>query len=389
MRFKPGIRSYFIITFVVIFGLSIYLVNNYFLAQQEQIKTSFDNIDSKSILTNLKLETSQDSLYARELMNSVNSIKALTTTTLIEVKSYSWMVIAAITIIAFGFFIFLIMKFSKPIIELQKATELIKKGFYEVSLPVTGIRELKELKSSFNTMSQELTKTQEKLINAEKEAIWKDLSRALAHEIKNPLTPIQLALQRLEEKYDDEEKFYDYFPQASEIIHNEIQNLLSIAKNFSTFAKLIVPDKSTFSPQEQLDTIIDSYSSDYIINRDYQTDSLAYFDKDHFYQIVTNILQNAIEASEKETPIDITLTEERGQLIVAIEDHGYGIESEALNRIFNPYFTKKSAGSGIGLALVMKFIDSNGSTIYVNSKEGVGTKFMFSMEVSNEDISNG
>src|SRR5690554_6746799 len=174
MRFKPGIRSYFIITFVVIFGLSIYLVNNYFLAQQEQIKTSFDNIDSKSILTNLKLETSQDSLYARELMNSINSIKALTTTTLIEVKSYSWMVIAAITLMAFGFFIFLIMKFSKPIIELQKATELIKKGFYEVSLPVTGIRELRELKSSFNTMSQELIKTQEKLIDAEKEAIWKD-----------------------------------------------------------------------------------------------------------------------------------------------------------------------------------------------------------------------
>lgn len=388
MRFRPGIRSYFIITFIVIFGFSIYLVNNYFLAQQEQIKTSFDNIDAKSIVHNLKLETAQDSLHATELMNRVNSIKTLTTTTLIEVKSYSWIMIVTITFIAFCFFIFLIMKFSKPIIELQKATELIQRGFYEISLPETGIRELRDLKRSFNTMSKELTNTQEKLVDAEKEAIWKDLSRALAHEIKNPLTPIQLALQRLEEKYDDEEKFYDYFPHASEIIHNEIQNLLSIAKNFSTFAKLIVPDKTTFAPQELLDNIIESYSSDYTINRDYQTDSLAYFDKDHFYQIVTNILKNAIEATERDTPIDISLTEERGQLIVTIEDYGCGIEREALNRVFNPYFTNKTNGSGIGLALVKKFIDSNGSTIYVNSKPGIGTKFRFSLEVSPEDISN-
>ena len=202
MRFRPGIRSYFIITFIVIFGFSIYLVNNYFLAQQEQIKTSFDNIDAKSIVHNLKLETAQDSLHATELMNRVNSIKTLTTTTLIEVKSYSWIMIVTITFIAFCFFIFLIMKFSKPIIELQKATELIQRGFYEISLPETGIRELRDLKRSFNTMSKELTNTQEKLVDAEKEAIWKDLSRALAHEIKNPLTPIQLALQRLEETYE-------------------------------------------------------------------------------------------------------------------------------------------------------------------------------------------
>ncbi len=388
MKYQPGIRSYFIITFVVVFGLSIYFINNYFLNQQETIKASFDNIDTQPFVQNLRLETNQDSLLASNLINNMNSLKALTTTTLIEVKSYSWMVIIAIALVAFGLFIFIVMKFSKPIIELQKATELIQKGFYEVSLPETGIREMRQLKKSFNAMSKELTNTQEKLVESEKQAIWKDLSRALAHEIKNPLTPIQLTLQRLEEKYEDKEKFYDYFPQASEVIHNEIQNLLSISRNFSTFAKLVIPEKSAFSPKQILENIIDSYSSDYDINKNFQTEAIAYFDQDHFYQIITNLLQNAIDASERNTPIEVSLKEKHRLIIVCIEDHGVGISRENINRIYNPYFTQKANGSGIGLALVKKFIEANGSTIYVNSQEGIGTKFRFSMEIFNENINS-
>lgn len=388
MKYHAGIRSYFIIAFVVVFGLSIYLINNYFLNQQENIKSSFASIDAKPFVQNLRLETAQDSLLATNLLNDINSLTALTNTTLIEVKSYSWMIIITIAIVAFVFFIFLIMKFSKPIIELQKATELIQKGFYDISLPEKGIWELKELKRSFNAMSKQLTNTQEKLVESEKQAIWKDLSRALAHEIKNPLTPIQLALQRLEEKYEDKEKFYDYFPHATEVIHNEIQNLLSISKNFSTFAKLIVPVKSSFSPKLILDSIIESYTADFKINKNFQIDELAYFDQDHFYQIITNLLQNAIDASPKGTPIEVSMIKEHNLIIVCIEDQGIGIPREEINRIYNPYFTKKTNGSGIGLSLVKKFIEANGSTIYVTSQENIGTKFRFSMEIYNESTNS-
>ncbi len=385
MKYQPGIRSYFIITFVVVFGLSIMLINNYFVGQQETIKASFDKIDAQPFVQNLKLETAQDSLLASDLINNMNRLKALTTTTLIEVKSYSWLIIISIALVALGLFIFIVLKFSKPIIDLQKATELIQKGFYEIDLAETGIREMRELKKSFNAMSKELSTTQEKLVESEKQAIWKDLSRALAHEIKNPLTPIQLTMQRLEEKYEDKEKFYAYFPQATEVIHNEIQNLLSISRNFSTFAKLVVPEKTSFSPNEMLKSIIDSYSADYEIRKDFQTNKLVYFDQDHFYQIITNLLQNAIDASKRGTPIEVTLMEKHGQVVVCIEDQGIGIPREDINRIYNPYYTQKANGSGIGLALVKKFIEANGSTIYVNSQEGIGTKFRFSMEIFNEN----
>jgi len=388
MKYHPGIRTYFIITFVVIFGLSIYLINNYFVNQQVEIKKSFENIDATPLVQKLRLQTSQDSTLAKNLLSKINTLKASTNATLIEVKSYSWMIIISIAIVAFLFFIFLIIKFSKPIIELQKATELIQKGFYDIDLPETGIWELKELKKSFNTMSKELTNTQKKLVEAEKQAIWKDLSRTLAHEIKNPLTPIQLTMQRLEEKYDDKEKFYAYFPQATEVIHNEIQNLLSISRNFSTFAKLVVPEKTSFSPILALDNIIESYTANYTINKNYQTDKLVYFDQDHFYQIITNLLQNAIDASYEGKPIELTLKEEHNLIVICIEDHGIGIAREDISRIYNPYFTKKSNGSGIGLALVKKFIEANGSTIYVNSLEGNGTKFRFTMEIYNENSNN-
>lgn len=383
MKYKPGIRTYFIVVFLTIFLLSIFFINRYFLNQQELVKESIDRIDVTNFVQDLNLATAQDTINAIQFLNGFNSAKALTTTSMIESKSYSWAFMIFIAIIAIALFVLIIIKFSNPIIELQRATELIQKGHFDVNLPEKGIRELKELKKSFNKMSTELFNTQQKLVESEKEAIWKDLSRALAHEIKNPLTPIQLALQRLEEKYsEDKNDFYAYFPNASEIIMNEVENLLKIAKNFSTFAKLLVPDKEIFNPAIVLDTIIDSYSADYTINKEFVKNVKVNFDPQHFYQIVTNILQNALDATERDTPIDIKLYEEHNLLIVSIEDYGCGIEREDLNRIFNPYFTMKTNGSGLGLALVKKFIDSNGSTIYVNSKPGIGTKFRFSMEIA-------
>ncbi len=383
MKLNFGLRFYFILIFLVLFTGSLYIVNQIFLNQQKVITNAFENIDGSS-LRDVTFRTAEDSLVARDILNQINQAKALTTTTYIEVQSYSWLFIFLIALVAVVLFILLVLKFSNPLIQLQKATELIQKGYYDINLPIKGIKELRELKKSFNLMSKELSNTRDKLIESEKQAIWKDLSRALAHEIKNPLTPIQLALQRLEEKYSrDKQSFYDYYPQAQEIIQNEVQNLLTIAKNFSTFTKLVVPEKEKFNPAETLASIVDSYNDEYIINLNLDKSLYANFDPQHFYQIITNILQNAIDATDRETPIDIRLYEEHGLIIVCVEDYGCGIEREDISRIFNPYFTKKTNGNGLGLALVKKFIEANGSTIYVNSKIGIGTKFRFSLEQAN------
>jgi len=264
--------------------------------------------------------------------------------------------------------------------ELQSATASIGKGDFSISLPETGIKEMKELKQSFNSMSRELESVQKKLIKAEKEMIWKELSRILAHEIKNPLTPIQLSIQRLEEKYEtDPEKFSEIFSDSVEIINQEITNLQNLARSFSSFAKKIEPDLTVFNPYTLINDIIRPYNDSYQIDLSGEEKLLINFDQTHFYQIVTNILQNAMDASSDEAKIDIILQKKR-ELEISFRDYGSGISIKDIQKIFEPYFTRKKKGTGLGLALVQKLVELNNAQISVESEPDKGTKFILKLE---------
>ena len=225
-------------------------------------------------------------------------------------------------------------------------------------------------------MSRELDSVQKKLIRAEKELIWKELSRILAHEIKNPLTPIQLSIQRLEEKYElDPDKFSEIFPESVRIINQEINNLQKLAHSFSSFAKNINPEFTRFNAAQTIKDILISYTHKFDISFECEKEFTIEFDQTHFYQIITNILQNAIDASEEDGKIKLAIIEENTGLHVTISDQGQGIPPENLQRIFEPYFTKKKKGTGLGLALVKKLIDVNRARIEVESKIDEGTTF--------------
>jgi nitrogen fixation/metabolism regulation signal transduction histidine kinase len=226
-----------------------------------------------------------------------------------------------------------------------------------------------------------LESVQKRLLVAEKEMIWKDLSRILAHEIKNPLTPIQLAVQRLEEKYETEpEKVNDMLPDTLKIIEQEIENLRLLAQDFSRFAKIAQPQYETFDPSEATKEILSSYMADYQIKLNLEPDHAIRFDRTHFYQIVTNILQNAIDASDHDSPLEVSLTANKTFVILTIKDYGCGIEADDMNRIFEPYFTKKNRGTGLGLALVKRLVEANQSVIRAKSKPGVGSEFILIIE---------
>jgi two-component system nitrogen regulation sensor histidine kinase NtrY len=250
-----------------------------------------------------------------------------------------------------------------------------------VHLPETGIPEMKELKNSFNVMSRELETTQTRLLVAEKEMIWKDLSRILAHEIKNPLTPIQLVVQRLEERLEaDCDTIKELLPESISIISQEVDNLQLLAQDFSNYAKVNQPNTEELSPALSIREIVKSYVQNYQINLDLSDTLTIRFDKTHFYQVITNILQNAIDASEPDKAIDIRLYKERSYAVLSIKDLGKGIESKDLPRIFEPYFSKKSKGTGLGLALVKRLCEANGAIIRVKSKPAEGSEFTLIME---------
>jgi nitrogen fixation/metabolism regulation signal transduction histidine kinase len=332
-------------------------------------------------ISELNFNTKQDSTKARKLLNNFRQNLADAEMMKHEARIYSIAYLLLLMILSIVIFIAFLYRITKPLNELQKATGKIREGDFSVYLPETGIKEIRQLKRSFNSMSRELDNTQKKLLQAEKDTMWKELSRILAHEIKNPLTPIQLSIQRLEEKYElDTKKFYEVFPESVKIINQEINNLKLLVSSFSSFAKNVNPEFSEFNPKMIIDEILNSYKHNFEIYAKGE-DCLIVFDRTHFYQIITNLLQNAIDASNKEDKIQIGITRDTKNTVITITDSGKGIKKQDLKKIFEPYFTKKKKGTGLGLALVKKLVDVNNSMISVTSKEEEGSSFKITIPI--------
>lgn len=378
-------RTRIILLFLVVSIGGLVALNMVFQKNNENSQKILDAMELSAQMRELDFKSEKDLRAAENIMKNHDAAKARLSMALSSSRIVSSVVLLLIILLSTGIFIVVILRISKPLTELKNATEQIRKGNFSVHLPENGISDMKELKASFNLMSRELETIQTRLLLAEKEMIWKDLSRILAHEIKNPLTPIQLVAQRLEERMEsDPKKVCDILPESISIISQEIENLRLLAQDFSNYAKVSQPAKEELLPATLIQEIVKSYSQNYHINLDLADDMNILFDKTHFYQIITNILQNAIDASGEEGQIKIRLYGERSYVVISIEDEGMGIHSKDLARIFEPYFSRKSKGTGLGLALVKKLCDANGAVIRVKSKPNEGSTFTLIIEGNNQ-----
>ncbi|MCB5286679.1 MAG: HAMP domain-containing protein [Candidatus Cloacimonetes bacterium] len=378
---KFGMRTRIILLFIIVSIGGLVLLNKVFQSKHNEIHNSLGNMELSSQLREIRLHSKEDSLKAESLMKKFDSSKALVDITLGESRIATSVVLLLIIISSTTIFITVICRLSKPLKELKHATEQIRQGDFSVHLPETGIPEMRELKNSFNVMSRELETTQTRLLVAEKEMIWKDLSRILAHEIKNPLTPIQLVIQRLEERLESDcDKIKELLPESISIISQEVDNLQLLAQDFSNYAKVNQPNTEELNPALSIREIVKSYVQNFQINLELSDELRIKFDKTHFYQVITNILQNAIDASGADSAIDIRLYKERSYAVLSIQDQGSGIESKDLPRIFEPYYSKKSKGTGLGLALVKRLCDANDTIIRVKSKPDEGSEFTLIMD---------
>ncbi|MCK5051283.1 MAG: HAMP domain-containing protein [Candidatus Cloacimonetes bacterium] len=375
MKINFGIRSSVILLFLLLYLTSLFIINNFFVKKYQQSNNLFTEMKFDTSMSELTFNTKQDSIKARELLNDFRQNLADAGMMKHEAQIYSMAYLLLLMILSVIIFIAFLYRITKPLNQLQKATRKIRDGDFSVYLPETGIKEIRELKHSFNSMSRELNSTQKKLLQAEKDIMWKELSRILAHEIKNPLTPIQLSIQRLEEKYElDHKKFYEVFPESVSIINQEINNLKLLVSSFSNFAKNINPEISEFNPKTIIEEILNSYQHKFKIGVSGENCTIS-FDRTHFYQIITNLVQNAIDASEKDDNILIKITNNELKTVISVSDSGKGINEDDINKIFEPYFTNKKKGTGLGLALVKKLVDVNNSEINVTSKENEGSCF--------------
>ena len=274
-------------------------------------------------------------------------------------------------------------RLTKPIINLISASESISKGILNTKVPdVEGDEEFKMLNKNFNNMISKLKKQQEKLLTAERYSAWESVARKLAHEIKNPLTPIQLSIDRLREKYskkisDGELDFKNYL----ETINRQIKDIENLVNEFSNFARMPNPIMKKINIYIVVKRAVDfiKMSSQNIIELDSSDQKLIVTgDEEQLYRVFINLIKNSEESfSEKREKkhdfkgkINIEIVKNNDYIVIKLIDNGTGILDT--KKVMTPYFTTKKKGSGLGLPIVSKIINEHSGELNIsnNTKEG-------------------
>ena len=258
-------------------------------------------------------------------------------------------------------------RLTKPIINLISASEAISKGALNVKVPnIDTDDEFKKLNDNFNLMIDRLKKQQDKLLATERYEAWENVARKLAHEIKNPLTPIQLSIDRLREKYSkkintDSADFEKYL----ETINRQIKDIESLVNEFSNFARMPRPIFKKINIIDVINRSVDFIKMSSINKINFQASSkneIINGDTEQLNRVFINLIKNSEEAFldlTKKNPdfkgkIDIDIVSNNDYIVIKLTDNGTGISDT--KKVMTPYFTTKAKGTGLGLPIVSKMV---------------------------------
>jgi len=283
---------------------------------------------------------------------------------------------------------------TRPVEQLAHAAQEVAAGNWNARVEVAGKDELAQLADSFNRMTAELLAQKERLVQAERVAAWRELARRLAHELKNPLFPLQLTVENLvRARQQSPEQFEEVFRESSRTLLAEISNLKGIIGRFSEFSKmpqpqlqpvqvndvvrgvmqllqaqLEAPGRAKISCELQLDPHLEPVSAD--------TELL--------HRAISNLVLNAMDAMPQGGTLTLSTRNEDGKVMIEIADTGSGLTPEECERIFTPYYTSKQHGTGLGLAIVQSVVSDHGGRIRVQSEPGRGTTFVIELPKSSD-----
>lgn len=242
--------------------------------------------------------------------------------------------------------------------------------------------EIGVLVKEYNTMVKKLEQSVESLAQSEREGAWREMARQVAHEIKNPLTPMKLSIQFLQKAiHDDSPNKKELSQKMAATLIEQIDQLAKIAGDFSQFANIGNTQLNNINLVEMIQSLVVLYQANEQIHFTWQPsidNAIIYADKVQINRLFTNLLQNAVEAGAEQAngiPIHITLRTENNQAIVNITDESGGISDLMMPHIFSPNFTTKTSGTGLGLAICKGIVEKANGQIHFTSKEGVGTSF--------------
>lgn len=290
---------------------------------------------------------------------------------------YSFLSIYGLVVILAIFIgVWISSKISAPIKMLVGATEEIGRGNLDYQVEIKSRDEIGQLMRHFNRMAKNLKENQERMIYLEKMAAWQEIARRLAHEIKNPLTPIRLTIQQIvDSDPHTNEEYSKLLNESYQIINEEIGSLHRLVTEFSEFGKMPELNLQKDDLRALITDVAALYSHRQIQLKLPGNPVEISFDWDRIKRVFINLLENAVQADPENRPIVISLSEGDGDIRIEVRDEGPGIAEELLPRIFEPYFSTKKSGVGLGLAITRKMVEEHGGRISVDSAPGKGTCF--------------
>lgn len=309
---------------------------------------------------------------------------------LLETTSYLFGIYLAIFVLfTIGALVFS-NQLTKPIELIQKGLNKISRGEQKTKIPVTSRDEVGALAEAYNQMVNKLDDAQKELIKAERESAWKEMAQQVAHEIKNPLTPMKLNLQHLQRQLEaNPENVLNLKPAIEKTAANIIEQIESLNKIASDFSKFSRPIRDPFEPVKLgtlIESVTDLYRHDDGISMNATInngDATIHCVPDEIRRVLINVVKNSIEASENgNCRITIKAGKRGEQVFISVEDNGSGIPAEDRDNIFVPNFSTKSSGTGLGLAICKKIIEAHYGTIEFESTTGKGTEFIITLPVN-------
>ena len=294
---------------------------------------------------------------------------------------YRYVLLGALLFVLGGAFIgyWLAERIADPVNRLTRATRRLARGDLDVRVAATSSDELRRLVEDFNRMAADLQHQRKELERTHRLEAWAEMARQVAHDIKNPLTPIQLNAEHLRRVHADRgEPLSPVLQECVATILTQVKLLRQIASEFSSFASAPTARPSSVEVQELLREIVDPYRTGLSDRITFDVDVPSnlppiYVDRTLITRALTNLVENALHAMPATGTIKVVARSDNGVVRVRVSDTGVGMDQEALSRAFEPYFSTKATGTGLGLPIAKRNVEANGGSINVVSERDRGT----------------